>query len=121
MVAFVLATLPGMWERTITVGSGGKAYSATGWKVQPIVISSFIQFRLIGIKCSMGSQKHREGIGKVSCEKDLYENVFFERGSCEKGFCQEGSYKQRYCEKYFVEKVIVQKVLLNKVFVNQIL
>ncbi|XP_069088411.1 kynurenine--oxoglutarate transaminase 3 isoform X1 [Pleurodeles waltl] len=28
-----IATLPGMWERTITVGSAGKAYSVTGWKL----------------------------------------------------------------------------------------
>lgn len=28
-----LATLPGMAERTITVGSGGKMFSFTGWKV----------------------------------------------------------------------------------------
>ena len=28
-----LATLPGMFERTITVGSGGKMFSFTGWKV----------------------------------------------------------------------------------------
>ncbi|CAN9504432.1 unnamed protein product [Ophioblennius macclurei] len=28
-----IASLPGMWERTITVGSGGKTFSATGWKV----------------------------------------------------------------------------------------
>ena len=28
-----LATLPGMFERTITVGSGGKSFSFTGWKV----------------------------------------------------------------------------------------
>ncbi|CAI8035357.1 Kynurenine--oxoglutarate transaminase 3 [Geodia barretti] len=27
------ATLPGMWERTITVGSAGKTFSATGWKM----------------------------------------------------------------------------------------
>ena len=27
------ATLPGMWERTITVGSAGKTFHATGWKV----------------------------------------------------------------------------------------
>ncbi|XP_077478938.1 kynurenine--oxoglutarate transaminase 1 isoform X1 [Stigmatopora argus] len=25
--------LPGMWERTVTVGSAGKTFSATGWKV----------------------------------------------------------------------------------------
>ena len=28
-----MATLPGMWDRTITVGSGGKMFSFTGWKV----------------------------------------------------------------------------------------
>ncbi len=28
-----IATLPGMFERTITVGSGGKCFSFTGWKV----------------------------------------------------------------------------------------
>ncbi|KAH7971043.1 hypothetical protein HPB49_018365 [Dermacentor silvarum] len=26
-------TLPGMWQRTITVGSAGKAFSITGWKI----------------------------------------------------------------------------------------
>lgn len=28
-----LATLPGMWERTLTLSSVGKTYSLTGWKV----------------------------------------------------------------------------------------
>ncbi|XP_053601198.1 kynurenine aminotransferase-like [Plodia interpunctella] len=28
-----IATLPGMWERTITIGSAGKMFSVTGWKV----------------------------------------------------------------------------------------
>lgn len=28
-----LATLPGMFERTLTIGSGGKTFSVTGWKV----------------------------------------------------------------------------------------
>ena len=28
-----MATRPGMWERTVTVGSGGKCFSLTGWKV----------------------------------------------------------------------------------------
>ncbi|KAH9934310.1 PLP-dependent transferase [Fomitopsis serialis] len=27
------ATLPGMWKRTITVGSAGKLFAATGWRV----------------------------------------------------------------------------------------
>ncbi|MGH0141990.1 UNVERIFIED_CONTAM: hypothetical protein FKN15_043232 [Acipenser sinensis] len=28
-----IATLPGMWEHTITIGSAGKTFSPTGWKV----------------------------------------------------------------------------------------
>jgi N-succinyldiaminopimelate aminotransferase len=28
-----LATLPGMWERTLTISSGGKTFAFTGWKV----------------------------------------------------------------------------------------
>jgi aspartate/methionine/tyrosine aminotransferase len=28
-----LATLPGMWERTVTINSTGKTFSLTGWKV----------------------------------------------------------------------------------------
>ncbi|KAI0265186.1 pyridoxal phosphate-dependent transferase [Gloeopeniophorella convolvens] len=27
------ATLPGMWKRTVTVGSAGKSFAATGWRV----------------------------------------------------------------------------------------
>lgn len=32
-VDMLTANLPGMWERTVTIGSGGKSFSATGWKV----------------------------------------------------------------------------------------
>jgi len=28
-----MATLPGMWERTVTLGSAGKTFSVTGWKI----------------------------------------------------------------------------------------
>eukprot|EP01040_Poterioochromonas_malhamensis_P004423 gene4423-4741_t len=50
-----LASLPGMWERTLTISSSGKTFSATGWKigwcygaehlVKPIVLANqWIQF-----------------------------------------------------------------------------
>jgi len=38
-----MANLPGMWERTLTISSGGKTFSTTGWKIgwicgpQPLV------------------------------------------------------------------------------------
>ena len=28
-----IATLPGMWERTLTINSTGKTFSMTGWKI----------------------------------------------------------------------------------------
>lgn len=28
-----MCTLPGMWDRTITIGSAGKTFSVTGWKI----------------------------------------------------------------------------------------
>src|SRR5262249_10953579 len=28
-----LATLPGMWERTLTLGGAGKTFSCTGWRI----------------------------------------------------------------------------------------
>lgn len=34
------ATLPGMWDRTITISSAGKTFSVTGWQVRfpPLVL-----------------------------------------------------------------------------------
>ncbi|XP_029371152.1 kynurenine--oxoglutarate transaminase 1 [Echeneis naucrates] len=37
-----IASLPGMWERTITIGSAGKSFSATGWKVGWAISSGHI-------------------------------------------------------------------------------
>jgi len=36
------ATLPGMWDRTITVYSAGKAFAATGWRVGWLIGPSWI-------------------------------------------------------------------------------
>lgn len=30
---FRIATLPGMWDRTVTFGSGGKSFGVTGWRI----------------------------------------------------------------------------------------
>lgn len=48
-----VATLPGMWERTITLGSAGKTFSVTGWKVgwaiaaQPLAHALFMAHQWI--------------------------------------------------------------------------
>ncbi|CAL8278652.1 unnamed protein product [Merluccius merluccius] len=41
-----IASLPGMWERTVTIGSAGKTFSATGWKVGWAMGSSHIMKHL---------------------------------------------------------------------------
>ncbi|KAG6880441.1 hypothetical protein C0992_000043 [Termitomyces sp. T32_za158] len=39
-----IATLPGMWDRTVTVGSAGKSFAATGWRVGWLIGPSSILF-----------------------------------------------------------------------------
>lgn len=34
------ASLPGMWDRTLTVSSAGKTFSVTGWQVRPATTPS---------------------------------------------------------------------------------
>lgn len=41
---FRIATLPGMWERTLTVGSGGKSFACTGWRVGESIHFHFLFF-----------------------------------------------------------------------------
>jgi len=39
-----IANLPGMWDRTITVGSAGKTFAATGWRIGWLIApASYIQ------------------------------------------------------------------------------
>jgi N-succinyldiaminopimelate aminotransferase len=45
-----LATLPGMWERTLTVSSLGKTHSLTGWKVGWVTGPAALVERVRGVK-----------------------------------------------------------------------
>jgi N-succinyldiaminopimelate aminotransferase len=45
-----IATLPGMAERTITVGSGGKTFSVTGWKIGWATGPAALVERVLGVK-----------------------------------------------------------------------
>jgi N-succinyldiaminopimelate aminotransferase len=45
-----IATLPGMWERTLTLSSAGKSYSFTGWKVGWATGPSPLVAALVGAK-----------------------------------------------------------------------
>lgn len=42
-----MATLPGMWERTITLGSAGKTFSVTGWKIGWVIAPPDIIYALL--------------------------------------------------------------------------
>lgn len=41
-----IATLPGMWERTLTINSTGKTFSMTGWKIGYVTGSAALQSHL---------------------------------------------------------------------------
>jgi aspartate/methionine/tyrosine aminotransferase len=41
-----IATLPGMWERTLTINSTGKTFSMTGWKIGYVTGSARLQAAL---------------------------------------------------------------------------
>ncbi|GLZ44566.1 aminotransferase [Actinomycetospora sp. NBRC 106375] len=45
-----IATLPGMFERTITVGSGGKTFSVTGWKIGWATGPADLVEKVLGVK-----------------------------------------------------------------------
>src|SRR5690242_7399420 len=45
-----IATLPGMFERTITVGSGGKTFSVTGWKIGCATGPANLVANVLGVK-----------------------------------------------------------------------
>lgn len=80
-----IASLPGMWERTITVGSAGKTFSATGWKVGWAISSSRIIKHMQTLHqnsvyhCATAAQE------AVACGFDREYNVF---GSPESYFLQ---------------------------------
>lgn len=46
---FLTASLPGMWERTVTIGSAGKTFSATGWKVSWSNSTGFVSCNVISL------------------------------------------------------------------------
>ena len=45
-----IATLPGAWERTVTVSSGGKTFSLTGWKVGWLSAPAAIVTAILAVK-----------------------------------------------------------------------
>ena len=45
-----IATLPGAWERTVTISSGGKTFSLTGWKVGWLSAPAEIVTAILAVK-----------------------------------------------------------------------
>ena len=45
-----IATLPGAWERTVTISSGGKTFSLTGWKVGWLSAPAAIVTAILAVK-----------------------------------------------------------------------
>jgi len=45
-----VATLPGAWERTVTISSGGKTFSTTGWKIGWLSAPAAIVTAILAVK-----------------------------------------------------------------------
>lgn len=74
-----LATLPGMWDRTLTVGSGGKSFAATGWRVgwligPPSLITPTAAAHSRIVFCTNSPMQEAVAIGLEQCK----ERRFFE-------------------------------------------
>lgn len=73
-----IATLPGMWERTITLGSAGKTFSVTGWKIgwaiapQPIVQAIFAAHQWIPFAVSTPMQEAVAVALEGAAERDYF-------------------------------------------------
>eukprot|EP00026_Physarum_polycephalum_P009994 Phypoly_transcript_10137.p1 GENE.Phypoly_transcript_10137~~Phypoly_transcript_10137.p1 ORF type:complete len:420 (+),score=55.95 Phypoly_transcript_10137:51-1310(+) len=75
-----IASLPGMWERTVTVSSAGKTFSTTGWKIGWVIapqhLSSAIQMGRQWITFSIATPM-QEAVA-VALEKSPELNYFAE-------------------------------------------
>ena len=64
------ASLPGMWERTLTLSSAGKSYSFTGWKVgwatgpAPLVVATRTTKQFLTF-VSSGPFQHAVAVGAL--------------------------------------------------------
>lgn len=76
---FRIASLPGMWERTLTVCSGGKSFAATGWRVGWLIgdqklVSATLAAHSRLVFCTNGPMQEAMAIGLEGAE----EHKFFE-------------------------------------------
>uniref|UniRef100_A0A8C2D642 Kynurenine aminotransferase 1 n=1 Tax=Cyprinus carpio TaxID=7962 RepID=A0A8C2D642_CYPCA len=75
-----IASLPGMWERTVTIGSAGKTFSATGWKVGWAVGSEHILKHLKTV--------HQNSVYHCATAAQVKQCSFLKRKICESYFHQ---------------------------------
>ncbi|KAF8914048.1 pyridoxal phosphate-dependent transferase [Gymnopilus junonius] len=79
-----IANLPGMWDRTVTVGSAGKAFAATGWRIGWLIApKSIIQPTLAAstriIFCSNSPLQEAAASGlEQAKERKFFENQLAE-------------------------------------------
>lgn len=73
-----IATLPGMWERTVTLGSAGKTFSVTGWKIgwaiaaQPLVHAILMAHQWIPFTVATPLQEAVATALEVAPERDYF-------------------------------------------------
>ncbi|EJU06486.1 PLP-dependent transferase [Dacryopinax primogenitus] len=72
-----IATLPGMWERTVTVGSAGKSFSATGWRIgwligPPTIIAPTLAVTTRTVFCTNSPLQEAAAAGLEGAKKRDY-------------------------------------------------
>jgi len=76
-----IATLPGMWDRTITVGSAGKTFSVTGWKIGWLIGSATLiqASKLAHARIAFCVATPLQEAVAVGFEKEVVNNFFEEQ------------------------------------------
>lgn len=75
-----IANIPGMWERTLTVGSAGKSFAATGWRVgwvlgHPELIKATLAATVRIVFCVNSTAQEGAAIGlEQSKEQNFFHN-----------------------------------------------
>ncbi|KAF5333437.1 hypothetical protein D9611_002399 [Ephemerocybe angulata] len=88
-----IANLPGMWDRTVTVGSAGKAFAATGWRIGWLIgPASIIQPTLAAstriVFCSNSPLQEAAATGlEQAKERKFFENQLSEYAERRKVLC----------------------------------
>ena len=71
-----IASLPGMWERTITINGFSKSYAMTGWRLgyacgPRVIIEQMLKIHQFAIMCAPTTSQYAAIVAMRDCDKDV--------------------------------------------------